>query len=133
MKIVVLSIILWFFSTAFNSISTSFPPNSKIYFFTGSDWCSNCKKMHHSLFEDSSFTRQLETMNLSVEIVDFPRKSSQSDSIKTRNAMIAEQLNFTGKFPAIYIRNGNSNEVIEIEYGNENRMEFLSLLMKLNQ
>lgn len=133
MKITALSIFLWLFCAALIPNSTEFPPKSKIYFIIGSDWCNSCKKMHQNLINDSSFNKQLKSLNLNLEIIDFPRKTNQPDSIKSKNAKLSEQLKFKGKFPSIYLQKGDSDEFIEIEYGNENTKEFMTLLMKLNQ
>lgn len=102
-----------------------------LYLFTGSDWCSNCKIMKSRVLSDSNFYKELNQLNIRVEILDFPRNIKQNDSIINRNKEIAKTVGFQGIFPSMYIYNDKSKENILIEYNGESAIELLEVLKSI--
>jgi Thioredoxin-related protein len=69
-------------------------------FFTGSDWCSWCKKLESEVFQRPEFAQALSDKFIFVEL-DFPRGSA-ANSFKAQNDELQKKFKVTG-FPTIVI------------------------------
>ena len=63
--------------------------------FTGSDWCSWCKKLHAETFSKPEFADYAKK-NLVLVEVDFPNQTPQSDDIKAANKALAKKYEISG-------------------------------------
>ena len=69
--------------------------------FTGSDWCSWCKKIDAEVFETQKF-KDYAAKHLVLVKVDFPHSTPQSDEIKEQNNKLKAQHKVSG-FPTLLI------------------------------
>lgn len=65
-----------------------------LMFFTGSDWCIWCKRLHEDVLDGDEFRDFAEKLVL-VEL-DFPQDKEQSEALKKQNAELAEKFNVDG-------------------------------------
>jgi thioredoxin-related protein len=63
--------------------------------FTGSDWCSWCKKMDADTFSKPEFAEYAQK-NLVLVQLDYPQSKPQSDDLKAANAALAKKFNIEG-------------------------------------
>ncbi len=63
--------------------------------FTGSDWCSWCKKMDKDTFSKDEFADYAKT-NLVLVQLDYPANKPQPDDLKKANADLAQKYNIQG-------------------------------------
>lgn len=103
-------------------------PSHKLVIFTGSDWCPNCKQFDKSILKDSSFIKYTLNHQIQVELVDFPQRSFQSDSLKQANIKSADFFNFNGQFPSVYLLNLKDSSVRKIDYNHDSPVEFCKAL-----
>jgi thioredoxin-related protein len=69
--------------------------------FTGSDWCSWCKKLDAEIFSKPEFIRYASN-NLVLVKIDFPEHKFQSDDLRRANALLRFRYGVTG-FPTLII------------------------------
>lgn len=69
--------------------------------FTGSDWCSWCKKLDKEVFSQKPFL-EYATQNLVLLKLDFPRSITQPAAEKAQNEALAQQYEIQG-FPTIML------------------------------
>ena len=67
--------------------------------FTGSDWCSWCKKLKAEVFSKPAFMEWAKKNVVLLEL-DFPRQKTQPDALKTQNLGLARRYQVRG-FPTI--------------------------------
>ena len=67
--------------------------------FTGSDWCSWCKKLDKETLSQPEFT-DYARKNLVLLQLDYPNKKPQSDELKAANKALAKKYNIQG-FPTL--------------------------------
>ena len=73
--------------------------------FTGSDWCTFCKRIHNDIFMQPSFIN-FAKKNLILVEVDFPQDKKQSDDLKKQNADLQNQYGVEG-FPTLILLDPN--------------------------
>ena len=84
--------------------------------FTGSDWCSPCKKQAQDVFAQPAFEEFAKTNLVPVKI-DFPRRSEQSPETQAANQALAKKYNVDG-FPTVILLDSQGNELArEVGYG----------------
>jgi protein disulfide-isomerase len=69
--------------------------------FTGSDWCSWCKKLDKEVFGKKEFKEYAE-QNLVCVLIDFPRQKPQSNKQREANQALMEKYAVQG-FPTILL------------------------------
>ncbi|HHB51444.1 MAG TPA: thioredoxin family protein [Saprospiraceae bacterium] len=79
-------------------------------FFTGSDWCPPCKKLHHDVLETPEF-EQFAKDNLVLVLMDFPRKPE--------NKLSAEQTKYNKSMSRKFAVRGFPTAVILDKDGKE--------------
>jgi thioredoxin-related protein len=105
------------------------PPQKKLIVITGSDWCPNCKRLDKSVLKDSGFINFIQSNHIYLDIVDFPQRSSQHDSIRLKNRETAEFCQFDGTFPGVFLLDLSDSSLRKIDYNNDNSLEFCKALM----
>lgn len=71
-----------------------------LLFFTGSDWCGWCIRLQKEVLKTPEFAAWAKKNVVLVEL-DYPRKTAQSETIKTQNAGLQEAFAIQG-FPTVY-------------------------------
>jgi thioredoxin-related protein len=79
--------------------------------FTGSDWCSWCKKIDAEVFETQKF-KDYAAKHLVLVKVDFPRSTPQADDIKAQNKKLQDQHKVSG-FPTLMIVDSHGKKTWE--------------------
>jgi thioredoxin-related protein len=77
--------------------------------FTGSDWCSWCKKLDAEVFSKPEFADYAKK-NLVLVQVDFPNNKEQSADLKKANQALQEKYKING-FPTLIVINGDGKIV----------------------
>jgi thioredoxin-related protein len=77
--------------------------------FTGSDWCSWCKKLQKEVFMTKEFAAFAKEKLVLVEI-DFPSGKKQPAALKKANEALQAKYKAEG-FPTILVLNGEGKEV----------------------
>lgn len=94
--------------------------------FQGSDWCGNCKRLEHALFENSDFI-DFVSGNLIMLKVDFPMKKENklSKEQTKHNDVLAEEFNPDGSFPKVIILNAQGEKLGEMSYPSDDAQEYI--------
>ena len=83
-------------------LSLSLFSQSKLYYFSGSDWCVPCIKLKKEILESSSFKKCLHKSGIDFEVLDFPqRKRGLTKSYIKRRDSLAFLYNKEGSFPKL--------------------------------
>jgi thioredoxin-related protein len=69
-------------------------------FFTGSDWCGWCIRLQKEVFKTPEFVKWAKEKVVLVEL-DYPRKSNQTDAVKTQNAQLQQFFKVQG-YPTVW-------------------------------
>jgi protein disulfide-isomerase len=77
--------------------------------FTGSDWCSWCKRLQKEVFSTKEFG-DFAKDNLVLVEIDFPSQKKQNDSLKKANEALKNQYRVEG-FPTIVVLDGDGKEL----------------------
>ena len=95
--------------------------------FQGSDWCGNCKRLEHSLFENGDFI-DFASGNLIMLKVDFPmkRENKLSKEQTKHNEALAEEFNPDGAFPKVVILNAQGEKLGEMAYPSASPEEYIA-------
>ena len=72
-----------------------------LMFFTGSDWCGWCKKLHEDVLDKSEF-QELAKDGLVLLELDFPNSIPQSDALKKQNKALGEKFKVNG-YPTVVL------------------------------
>jgi protein disulfide-isomerase len=78
-------------------------------FFTGSDWCGWCIRLQKEVFQTPEFTAWAKEKVVLVEL-DFPRRTPQSDEIKTQNMGLQQLFQVQG-YPTVWF--AKAGEVVD--------------------
>ena len=114
--------------TDFKRASSGAEKTSKymLLYFSGSDWCTWCKKLDKEVFEKRSF-KDYSRKNLVCVTLDFPEKKSQRKKLKKQNQALAEKYGVRG-YPTVLILSPQGNPVARTGYragGAKNYVEHL--------
>ncbi len=85
-----------------------------LMFFTGSDWCGWCKRLQAEAFYKPEFEKWAKENVVLMEL-DFPRRTPQSDEIRTQNMNMQRMFAVRG-YPTIWFVNPTKNGT-EINFG----------------
>ena len=77
--------------------------------FTGSDWCSWCKKLDKETFSKPEFKSYAKT-NLVLVEVDFPSNKPQPDELKAANTALQQQFHVNG-YPTLVVMKSDGTVV----------------------
>jgi|GEM_PF-3122875 len=86
-------------------------------YFSGSDWCSVCKKFKSETLNVPEIDSLLKNSFI-YYTADFPQRTKLDKSIVQANELLAEKLNPGGNFPLLVITDASLNVKAVIRYGN---------------
>ncbi len=89
--------------TDFKNATTAAKTSSKYVLlnFSGSDWCSWCKRLKKEVFSQDAF-KDFAEKNLVCVLVDFPQKNKQTRELKQQNKDLARKYGIRG-YPTVII------------------------------
>jgi protein disulfide-isomerase len=99
--------------------------------FSGSDWCGWCIRLDKEVFSKPAFKNYAKD-NLVLLLIDFPRRTAQSDEVKRTNQTLAEQFQVEG-FPTVLLLNAEGKVLARTGYqagGAEAYIQNLKSLLK---
>lgn len=120
-------------STNYNEAAAASKKDRKpiLLFFTGSDWCGWCKKLHQEVFATPEFAQAVGKDFNFVE-VDFPMNKPLPTEQQQENNMLKKKYGVKG-YPTVIILDSNGNFVAETGYrpgGGKEYADYLKQLLK---
>lgn len=97
--------------------------------FTGSDWCGWCKLLEKEVFSQPQF-KDYASKNLVLVELDFPKRKTLPDTLKTQNVRLAHRYQIQG-FPTIVLVNGDGQKVGELGYVEGGPAAFIAELERI--
>ena len=105
--------------------------NKKILLdFTGSDWCSWCKKLDKEVFSQQAFKDYADKHLVLVEL-DFPRSFQLPEATKKQNDALAKKFNING-YPTIVITSASGTKRGELGYMEGGPDAFIKAVNKIH-
>lgn len=101
-----------------------------LLFFTGSDWCGWCKKLHQEVFASPDFIREVGNRFIFVE-VDFPQGKQLPPALAQQNTMLKQKFGISG-YPTVVVLDPNENFIAETGYrpgGGKSYADYLNQLL----
>ena len=81
-----------------------------LMFFTGSDWCGWCKKLHEDVLDKDEF-RKFAKDNLVLLELDFPESIPQSAELKKQNKALGEKFDVNGYPTMVLVASDGEKEI----------------------
>ena len=100
-----------------------------LLFFTGSDWCSWCKRLNREILSTPEFNAFAGEKLVLVE-VDFPKSKPQSAAVKKQNASLADAHKIEG-YPTVIVLDSSGKKVGELGYQEGGPAPFVEALKKM--
>lgn len=105
--------------------------NKKILLdFTGSDWCSWCKKLDNEVFSQKAW-KDYAAKHLVLVEVDFPRGFKLPEATKKQNDALAKEFSIQG-YPTIIITSSSGKKKGELGYMEGGPEAFIKALKKVD-
>ncbi|MFY7666178.1 thioredoxin family protein [Flavobacterium sp.] len=82
-------------------------------FFTGSDWCGWCIKLQKEVFQTPEF-KSWAAKNVILVELDFPRRKTLDENIKTQNMNLQKLFNVRG-YPTVWIVDVDKKNTANLE------------------
>jgi len=98
-------------------------------FFTGSDWCSWCKRLNKEILSQDAF-KDYAAKNLILVELDFPRGKSQPSDVKKQNAKLMDLYKIEG-YPTVIVLDSAGKKVGELGYQEGGPGPFVDALSKM--
>lgn len=83
-------------------------------FFTGSDWCSWCHRLHDEVFDHTEFQDYVKK-NMEMVMLDYPRSIKQDKATEEYNQEQARKYGIKG-FPSVIILEKNGETAMQLGY-----------------
>jgi protein disulfide-isomerase len=83
-------------------------------FFTGSDWCGWCIRLQNEVLKTPEFSKWAEKSVILVEL-DFPRRTPQSDEIKSQNNQLQQVFGVQG-YPSVFFAKATVNKEGKVSF-----------------
>lgn len=100
-----------------------------VLFFTGSDWCPWCIKIHNEIMSKPDFENQVADKFVFVEI-DRPKKTKLPEDVQRQNAELTQRYKIRS-FPTVLVVNGQEKVIGEPRYtGNETPGQYANQLLQ---
>lgn len=100
-----------------------------ILFFTGSDWCGWCKKLHKEVFATSEFAQKVGGKFIFV-MVDFPKGSRLPQATIDQNNRLKQKYQVEG-FPTVVIVDAKGQRIATAGYRAGGPSQYADYLLKL--
>ena len=81
-----------------------------LMFFTGSDWCGWCKKLHEDVLDKKEFQDFAKESVILLEL-DFPNSIPQSDALKKQNKELGEKFKVNGYPTMVLVASDGEKEI----------------------
>ena len=81
-----------------------------LMFFTGSDWCGWCKKLHADVLDKDEF-QDFARENMILLELDFPNSIPQSDELKKQNKALGEKFKVSGYPTMVLVASDGEKEL----------------------
>ena len=81
-----------------------------LMFFTGSDWCGWCKKLHEDVLDKKEF-QDFAKENVILLELDFPNSIPQSDALKKQNKALGEKFDVNGYPTMVLVASDGEKEI----------------------
>ena len=98
-------------------------------FFTGSDWCSWCKRLNGEILSTPEFQKFAGEKLVLVEL-DFPKSKAQPAAVKAQNAKLAQQFKIEG-YPTVIVLDSAGKKVGELGYQQGGPGPFIEAIGKM--
>lgn len=98
-------------------------------FFTGSDWCSWCKRLETEVLSTPEFARYVADRFVLLKI-DFPRKVQQPDDLIAQNQALAKRFRVAG-FPTVIVFSSDGKRLADLGYEPGGPAPFIEKLSSL--
>ena len=102
-----------------------------VLFFTGSDWCSWCKKLEKEALNTKEFANATADKFIFLKL-DFPRSAQIDPALKAQNKRLQEQYQVRG-FPTIVLLNAQQKPIGLTGYRAGGGSNYASHLLKMVQ
>lgn len=79
-----------------------------LLFFTGSDWCGWCIRLQNEVLKTPEFAAWAKENVVLVEL-DFPRRTPQSEAVKSQNAQLQQYFAVRG-YPTVWFAKANMDK-----------------------
>ena len=102
-----------------------------LLFFTGSDWCVWCKRLHQEVFQSGEFAREVGSSFVFVEI-DSPMRRTLKPELQRQNERLKQQFQVKA-FPSVILVDPQGFEIARTGYkagGGRNYAAHLKSLLK---
>ena len=86
-----------------------------LMFFTGSDWCGWCKKLHEDVLDKDEF-QDFAKENVILLELDFPNSIPQSDALKKQNKALGEKFDVNG-YPTMVLVDSDGEKELDRTVG----------------
>lgn len=96
--------------------------------FEGSDWCMNCRRLEKNILSVSKTVNFLEKKKIEILRVDFPQRKKMSNKQERKNESLAEQFEFSGKYPELVLAKKDGSNYRKIVYDNLSVLEFMTII-----
>lgn len=81
-----------------------------LMFFTGSDWCGWCKRLHSDVLDKDEFQKFAKESVILLEL-DFPQEKKQSDALKKQNAELNKKFKIDGYPTMVLVASDGEKEL----------------------
>ena len=81
-----------------------------LMFFTGSDWCGWCQKLHEDVLDKDEFQKFAKDSVILLEL-DFPSAKKQSDALKKQNAELGKKFDVSGYPTMVLVKADGETEI----------------------
>jgi len=81
-----------------------------LMFFTGSDWCGWCKKLHEDVLDKKEF-QDFAKENVILLELDFPNSKPQSDALKKQNKELGDKFDVDGYPTMVLVASDGEKEI----------------------
>ena len=100
-----------------------------LFFFTGSDWCGWCQRLHKEVLDDENFQQELVKTFVPVKL-DFPSKIKFPEAVNNSYRAEMKRYNVRG-FPTLVLTDADGNAFATCGYQQGGPEPYLELLKEL--
>lgn len=105
-------------------------PIYTLFIFTGSDWCTNCRRLEKKVLSEPAFTESMRKNGIEIRIIDFPQRKKPDPEILKYNQSIADSYHFEGIYPTLVLAKRDSKLYRLFFYKNQGWDEFSAVILE---